>query len=64
MDANENRDLLAEWLKLGREVLAKCFPESPYATLVIPTVEGAPDTVLCVTPLPRSTSTQPTPRPS
>lgn len=54
MSENGDRDLLAEWLKLGREVLEKYYPGTPYATLVIPTAEGLPDTVLCVTvrPLP------------
>lgn len=56
------RDLLAEWLELGRMVLEQHFPESPYATLVIPMGEDRPDTVICVTaPRPPSSPTR-TPR--
>lgn len=50
MDTSEKRDLLADWLKLGSEVLERCYPDSEYASLVIPHGEGVPDTVLVVTP--------------
>jgi hypothetical protein len=60
---DKDRDLLAEWLKLGREVLKRYYPASPLATLVIPMGEGLPDTILCVTPL-QQTSQTPTPPPS
>lgn len=46
----ENRDLIAEWLKLGREVLEKHFPQSPHAVYVIELADGSPAVQLVVTP--------------
>jgi hypothetical protein len=54
------RDLLGEWLELGREVLSTHYPDAPHAALVIPQGEGRPDCVLVVTPPPRPSPT-PTP---
>ena len=49
MDAHE-RDLLAEWMKLGREVLDRNYPGARYAVFVIEMGEGIPATRLVVTP--------------
>lgn len=49
MQQKEPRDLLAEWLKLSREVLAKYYPDSPYAVLVIERGNNHPSVQLPVT---------------
>lgn len=59
----DGRDLFAEWLAKGREILERYYPQAPCASLVIPVGKGIPDCVLVVTPLPPS-STNPNPRPS
>jgi hypothetical protein len=58
-----SQELITQWLALSRKVLKTCYPDSPYATLVVPQPDGIPDFVLPVTPLPRP-SRKRSPRPS
>ncbi len=50
MNENEKRDLLAEWLKLGREVLERYYPGAKYAVLVAELGDGLPAARLVVIP--------------
>jgi hypothetical protein len=51
-------DVLKQWLEMGREVLKRYYPDSPYAALVIPLGDGVPDCVLPVTPADSRSSAQ------
>lgn len=44
------RDLLAEWMELGREVLRRHYPEAVHAVFVIEIGPGIPATQLVITP--------------
>lgn len=48
MSQTDDRDLLAEWLSLGREVLKRYWPEAPYAVLVAELGAGRPAVQLVV----------------
>lgn len=51
MDSQEPvRDLLAEWLSLGREVLARYYPTTTSAVMVAEQGEGLPAVQLIVIP--------------
>lgn len=54
-DRDAKSDLLAEWLKLGREVLERYYPDAEYGLLTILIGEGVPAAQFPVT-LPRSSS--------
>lgn len=47
--SDNKRDALAEWLKLGREVLERYYPEAKYGLLLIHTGPDVPDVQLPVT---------------
>lgn len=53
------RDVLAEWLALAREVLARYYPDAEYGAMHIKLRDGVPNVVLPITlpptgPLPSS----------
>lgn len=43
------RDVLAEWLALGREVLARYYPDAEYGSMVIKLKDGVPNVILPIT---------------
>jgi hypothetical protein len=62
VNENDDRDLLAEWLELGREVLERYWPKATHAVLVAEQGEGLPAVQLVVT-LNASVSACPVPPP-
>lgn len=56
---SEDKDVLAEWMRLGREILSRYYPEAKYGLLLIHTEPDIPDVQLPVTQSPRSASSGP-----
>lgn len=49
-DTPQQRDLLAEWLELGREVLRRYWPEAKYGLLLVHLGPDLPDATFPVIP--------------
>jgi hypothetical protein len=55
------RDLLAEWMRLGGEVLERYYPGAPYAVYVIERGEGLPSVQLVISRTASSAPSRPSP---
>ena len=57
----EERDLLQEWIEMGREVVARYWPDAGHVVLVADRGPGQPAVQLVVTPRASSSGVLPPP---